>query len=132
MIVIDASVLTSALADDGTDGDRARQRLIGGGDLLAPDLVDAETASALRGLWLAGDITARRFSAALDDLGDLDLIRVPCLPLLRRAYELRANVTAYDALYVALAEGADCSLVTADRRLARAPGIRCTVELLTT
>ena len=78
-----------------------------------------------------GDITARRFSAAIDDLEDLSLTRFPVLPLMRRAYELRANVTAYDAAYVALAEQLDCTLVTADARLASAPGVRCRVELVT-
>ncbi|MGH3441980.1 MAG: PIN domain-containing protein, partial [Nitriliruptorales bacterium] len=58
------------------------------------------------------------------------LSRYPTLPLTWRAYELRDNVTAYDAVYVALAEGLACSLVTADARLSRAPGIRCDIEVL--
>ncbi len=130
MIVIDASVLANALADDGRDGRLARQRLTDGGDLVAPDLVDVETVSVLRRRWLAGDLTARRFSAAVDDLQALDLTRFPGLPLMRRAYELRANVTPYDAIYVALAEQLDCTLVTADARLAHAPGITCAVDVL--
>lgn len=130
MIVVDASVLANALADDEEDGDLARRRLRDGGDLLAPDLVDVETASVLRCRWRAGDLPARRFSAAIDDLEALDLARYPALPLLRRAYELRSNVTPYDATYVALAERAGCPLVTADRRLAAAPGLRCAVEVL--
>ncbi len=130
MIVVDASVLANALADDHHDGDLARDRLVRGGDLVAPDLVDVETTSVLRRRWLAGDLPARRFSAALDDLGQLDLTRFPTLPLMRRAYELRANVTPYDAAYVALAEELGCPLVTADVRLARAPGLRCTVALV--
>ena len=84
----------------------------------------------LRKRWLAGDLTARRFRSAIEDLLALPLVRVPTGPLMPRAYELRANVTAYDAAYVALAEGLACTLITADARLARAPGIRCTVELL--
>ncbi len=131
MIVVDASVVANALADDGEDGDLARGRLIEAGELAAPDLVDVETVAVLRRRWLAGDLTARRFSAAVDDLGDLALLRMPTLPLMRRAYELRANVTAYDATYVALAEHLDWVLLTADNRLARAPGIACTVEVLT-
>lgn len=131
MIVVDASVVSNALADDGHEGDLARQRMIQAGELAAPDLVDVETVSVLRRRWLAGDLTARRFSTAVDDLGDLAVIRMPTLPLMRRAYELRANLTAYDASYVALAEHLGWVLLTADRRLSRAPGLACTVELLT-
>ncbi len=130
MIVVDASVLANALADDEADGRIAREHLMSGGDLVAPDLVDVETVSVLRRRWLAGDITARRFSAAIDDLEDLSLTRFPALPLMRRAYELRANVTASDAAYVALAEQLACTLVTADARLASAPGVRCRVDLV--
>lgn len=130
MIVVDASVVANALADDGHDGDVARQRLVNATRLAAPDLVDVETVSVLRRRWRAGDLTARRFSVAVDDLADLPMLRLPTLPLMRRAYELRANVTAYDATYVALAEQLDWVLLTADGRLARAPGIRCTVEVI--
>jgi predicted nucleic acid-binding protein len=132
LIVVDASVLANALADDTADGRIARRRLTSGGELVAPDLVDVETVSVLRRRWLAGDVTARRFSAAIEDLEDISLTRFPTLPLMRRAYELRANVTAYDAAYVALAEQLDCVLVTADARLAMAPGVRFIVELVTT
>lgn len=131
MIVVDASVLANALADDELDGEVARDRLLRAGDLVAPDLVDVETVSVLRRRWLAGYLTARRFSAAVDDLEDLDLTRFPTLALMRRAYELRANVTPYDATYVALAEQLDCALLTADTRLARAPGIRCPIDVVT-
>lgn len=130
MIVVDAAVVANALADDGADGDTARARLVVAGNLAAPDLVDVETVSVLRRRWLSGDLTARRFSTAVDDLADLAMLRVPTLPLMRRAYELRANVTAYDAAYVALAEQLGWDLLTADGRLSRAPGIRCTVEVL--
>lgn len=132
MIVVDASVVANALADDGDDGDLARRRLIAAREFAAPDLVDVETVSVLRRRWLAGDLTARRFSAAVDDLGDLALLRMPTLPLMRRAYELRANVTAYNATYVALAEHLGRTLLTADSRLSRAPGITCPIEVLTT
>jgi len=132
LIVVDASVVANALADDGHDGDVARRHLTDAPRLAAPDLVDVETVSVLRRRWRAGDLTARRFSAAVDDLADLAMVRVPTLPLMRRAYELRANVTAYDATYVALAEQLGWVLLTADARLSRAPGIRCAVELIGT
>lgn len=130
MIVVDASVVANAIADDHADGDRARGRLTGAGDLVAPDLVDVETVSVLRRRWLAGDLTVRRFSTAVADLEDLEVTRFPTLPLMRRAYELRANLTTYDAAYVVLAEQLACTLVTADSRMARAPGIRCSVDVV--
>jgi predicted nucleic acid-binding protein len=66
----------------------------------------------------------------LDDLRDLELDRYPALPLLQRACELKANVTVYDGIYVALAEALDCALLTADARLASASGLQCPVEIL--
>lgn len=130
MKVVDASVVANALADDAEDGRRARRALVSAGGVAAPDLVDVETVSVLRRRWRAGDLTARRFSTAVDDLCDLPMTRFPVLPLMRRAYELRSNVTPYDAVYVGLAELLECPLLTADGRLARSPGIRCDVELL--
>ena len=130
MIVIDASVLANAVGDDGGDGEIARDRLTAAGAASAPDLVDVETVAVLRKRWLAEAITARRFRAAIEDLLMLPIARFPLAPLMIRAYELRANVTAYDASYIALAEGLACPLVTADTRLARAPGIRCAVQVL--
>ena len=131
MIVVDASVLANVLGDDGADGRLARSDLRTAGDIAAPDLVDVETLAVLRKRWLAGTITARRFGSAIDDLEDIDLDRYPTLPLLRRAYQLRRNITAYDATYVALAEVLGCELVTGDQRLANAPGPRCALRALT-
>jgi predicted nucleic acid-binding protein len=130
VIVVDASVVVNALADSTTDGHLARRRLLAAGDLAAPDLIDVETVSVLRRRWRAGDLTVQRFAAAVDDLGDLPLLRVPTLPLMRRAFELRAHVTPSDAAYVALAEHLGATLVTADARLARTHGLRCPVEVL--
>jgi predicted nucleic acid-binding protein len=130
LIVIDASVLANAIADDGTHGKRARDELRLAGDLAAPDLIDVETVAVLRKRWLAGTLTARRFSAAIGDLERLDLDRCPTLPLMRRAYELRQNISAYDASYVALAELLHCELLTSDNRLATAPGPRCPIRVL--
>jgi predicted nucleic acid-binding protein len=130
LIVIDASVLANVIADDAGDGQRARDTIRQAGGLSAPELVDVETVAVLRKRWLAGTLSDGRFAAAVDDLKDLDVDRYPALPLLRRAYELRANVSAYDATYVALAEGLACALVTADARLANAPRPTCEIRLL--
>ncbi len=130
MIVIDASVLANVVGDDEGDGRRARAEFRGAGDVAAPDLVDVETVSVLRKRWLAGMVTDERFAAAVGDLAQLDLDRYPTLRFMRRAFELRANVTAYDSAYVALAEELGCDLLTADQRLASAPGPRCRIRVL--
>jgi predicted nucleic acid-binding protein len=130
LIVIDASVLANVVGDDGRDGQRARREFRNADALAAPDLVDVETVAVLRKRWIAGTVPDRRFAAAISDLELLDLDRYPALPFMRRAYELRANVTAYDAVYIALAEALDCELLTADGHLAKAPGPRCAIRLL--
>jgi uncharacterized protein len=130
VIVVDASVLANLVGDDGEDGRLARDTVRAAGEFAAPDLVDVETTAVLRKRWLASDISDARLSAAVGDLLDLPFERYPSGPLMLRAHELRANVTAYDAAYVALAEGLGCSLLTADSRLARAPGPRCSIELV--
>ncbi len=129
MIVVDASILVTGLADDGPDGDLVRSRLRGE-ELLAPHLIDLEVTSAWRRLAAAGSIDDRRATLALNDLRSLRLERAPHEPLLERCWELRDNLTVYDAAYVALAELMQVDLLTADRRLADAPGIRCGVEVL--
>jgi predicted nucleic acid-binding protein len=130
LIVVDASVLANVVGDDGRDGQRARQEFRRADALAAPDLVDVETVAVLRKRWIAGTVSDGRFAAAVSDLEQLDLDRYPALPFMRRAYELRANVTAYDAAYIVLAEALDCELLTADGRLAKAPGPRCAIRLL--
>jgi predicted nucleic acid-binding protein len=129
VIVVDASVLAPALADDGDDGDRVRGRLRGE-RMTAPELVDLEVVSTLRRAARAGQLDERRSAQALADLSVLPLQRVPHLRLLPRVWELRDNLTAYDAAYVALAEALNAPLLTADGPLARAPGVRCAVEVL--
>lgn len=131
MLVVDASVLAVALADDGPDGDHARTRMRGQ-VLAAPELVDLEVASVLRRQNLAGAIDVRRAGLALADLAALPLQRAPQLPLLPRCWELRENLTVYDAAYIALAEALEATLITGDRRLARANGPRCDIEVLRT
>jgi predicted nucleic acid-binding protein len=130
LIVVDASVLANVIGDDGADGHRARGEVRGAGSLAAPDLIDVETVAVLRKRWLANTLSDRRFEAAIADLEQLAISRYPTLPLMRRAFELRANLTAYDASYVALAELLDCELLTGDRRLAHAPGPVCTIRVL--
>ena len=129
MLVVDASVLAVALADDGPDGDTARARLRGE-TLAAPELVDLEATSALRRQRHAGLLDERRSILALTDLASLPLQRASHVPLLFRCWELRENLTIYDAAYVALAEALDCTLLTGDRKLARAVGPTCQVEVL--
>ena len=130
MIVIDASVLANVVGDDGSDGQRARLAFRNAGDVAAPDLADVETVAVLRKRWIAGTVSDERFAAAVDELGQLDIDRYPALRFMRRAYELRANVTVYDSAYVALAEALSCELLTADQRLANASGPRCAILVL--
>lgn len=129
MIVVDASVLAPALADDDRDGDLARQRLRGE-RLAAPALVDLEVVSTLRRAARAGRVDQQRSQQAVKDLAALPVHRAPHLALLPRIWELRDNLTAYDAAYVALAEALDTTLLTADAAFERAAGVRCEVELL--
>jgi predicted nucleic acid-binding protein len=129
LIVVDASVLAPALADDEADGDRARGRLAGE-TIAVPALADLEVTSVLRRAALGGRLDDRRSGQALADLAALPLRRAPHLPLLPRIWELRENVSVYDAAYLALAETLDVLLLTADGRLGGAPGLRCEVEVL--
>ena len=130
VIVVDASVVVNALGDDRLAGAVARRALRSDSIVWAPVLLDAEVVSALRQWWLAGNLSEERFRRATDDLRRLPISREPIVDLMRRAFELRNNVTPYDAAYVALAEGLGCTLVTGDQRLANAPGLRCTVEVI--
>jgi predicted nucleic acid-binding protein len=129
VLVVDASVLVVALADDGLDGDRARARLRGE-TLAAPELVDLEVASVLRRLARVGALDNRRAVLALTDLAELPMRRASHKSLTGRCWELRDNLTVYDAAYVALAEALDAALLTGDRRLAKAAGPTCPIEVL--
>lgn len=129
MLVVDASVLAPALADDGPDGDVARARMRGHA-LAAPELIDLETLSVIRRQLQIGGLDARRAELARSDLVELPLKRAPHAPLLARCWELRDNLTVYDAAYVALAELLDVVLLTADVRLSNAPGVRCELDVL--
>jgi predicted nucleic acid-binding protein len=129
LIVVDASVLVVALASDGADGGRHRDRLKDEG-LAAPHLIDVEVVAAWRRLAGAGRLDEQRLALARADLRALPIERVPHGPLLERVWELRGNLTPYDATYVALAEMLDAPLVTADAKLAGAPGPRCAIEVI--
>lgn len=129
MLVVDASVLTPVVADAGSDGQQFRERLRGE-TVAGPDLLRVEVASVLRRHASTGNLTAEQADAAIDDLLGFPVTVYPTASLLRRVWELRANVTAYDGCYVALAEAIGSPLLTADRRLASAPGTRCRVEVL--
>lgn len=125
MIVVDASAAVAALLNAGPS-----RQMLTEEQLHTPHLIDTEVANALRGKVRAGEIPAGAGWAALNTLGRLGMTRYPGLGLLERVWELRDNLSAYDATYVALAEQLACSLVTADGRLSRAPGIRCAVSVV--
>lgn len=125
MIVVDASVLVEALLGQ----DAAIERLADE-ELAAPHLVDAEVGSALRRMTSARDISELRAGRALGRLVSLEIIRYPHTYFVQRAWELRANATIYDAIYLALAEALDVPFVTLDAALAGVPGSRSRVEVL--
>lgn len=129
VIVTDAGVLIAAFVDDRIWGDTARVRLQAE-ELAAPELVDLEVTSALRGLHRVGKVDERRAHQVLADLRDLPLHRASHRGLVTRCWELRDNLTAYDASYVALAELLGATLVTTDAHLSRAPQIMCAVDVL--
>jgi len=130
VIVLDASVVVPALVDQAGSGALAREVLTADSDLHAPHLLDVEVASVLRRHARCGLLAPARAAAALTDLDDLALTRYPHVGLLPRIWQLRENLSAYDATYAALAESLSATLLTADRGLGRAPGLRCPVRLL--
>jgi predicted nucleic acid-binding protein len=129
MIVLDASVVVGVVAEDDADARRLRERLASE-RLFAPELVDIEVTSAIRRARRAGRIGAERAVQALADLAFLPLARVSHTPLIGRVWDLRDNLTPYDAAYVALAETLNATLFTRDVRLSRAPDLRCEVVVL--
>lgn len=124
-LVVDASVVVAGLVDDGPTGRWARA-LLGGEDLLGPALMPFEAANILRRSVLRGDLGADTGQLAHADLLDLPVTLVDYGVLAARAWELHTSVTVYDAAYVAIAEVAEASLATLDRRLTRASGPTCT------
>lgn len=125
MIVVDASAAVSALLHTGT----ARAAL-GVETLAAPHLIDTEVTSALRRRVLGGVMSASAGWTALDTWRRIGLTRYPGGAFLSRVWDLRDNLSAYDAAYVALAEALGCTLLTADGRISRTPGLRCPVTVV--
>lgn len=122
--VIDASMVVAAMVDDGPDGAWA-DGILSRGRLAAPHHMPIEVANILRRAGLSGDVSPDTATLAHADLMALDVDLFPYAVVADRTWELRVNVSAYDACYVALAELLDAELATLDRRLARAPGPRC-------
>lgn len=125
MIVVDASAAIAALLRRGPARQVLAEQL-----LHVPHLVDSEVASCLRRRVAARQVPAGTARRVLQTWQRLGMRRYPVVTLLDRVWELRENVSAYDASYVALAESLGCALLTADARLARAPGVRCQVTVV--
>jgi predicted nucleic acid-binding protein len=126
VIVLDSSAAVDYLADTAA-AEWVTATLLANPEIHAPHLLDVEVLGSLRRLVLTGRLSVMRASAAVEDLGVLAVKRYPHLPFLERVWELRATVTAADAVFVALAEALDAPLVTTDAHLARAPGLRARV-----
>lgn len=128
-LVVDASVLVTALGEGGAPGALAREALRGCDDLHAPHLIDVEVTQALRGMLrrrvLPAEVAGEVLAAALV----FPLTRWGLLGLMPRAWQLRDTVSSYDAAYVALAEALDAELVTFDTRLQRASGPTCRIRV---
>jgi predicted nucleic acid-binding protein len=130
LIVVDASALLEFLLRTPL-GARVEARLFRKQDELhAPHLMDVELAQALRRLTRTGEVAPGRAAEAIVDLADLDVHRHAHVDLLGRAWKLRENVTAYDAMYIALAEALNAPIVTCDRPLARTPGHHATIDVI--
>lgn len=125
MIVADASAALAALLNAGP-----ARRTLESERLHVPHLIDAEVANALRRLIRTGELDANAGADALAVWRRLGMKRYPVVGYLPRVWELQEDVTAYDGCYVALAEHLGCALVSADARLGRAPGSRCSITLV--
>jgi len=122
--VVDASVLVAATTDAGADGSWA-EGVVARGEVIAPHLVLVEATNILRRLERSRQLTRLEATAAQRDVLDLDIVLLPFEPFAERVWELRQNVSSYDAWYVAAAEAFGVPLATLDRRLSRASGPSC-------
>lgn len=130
MIVVDASALLEFLLQTPL-GARVEARLFRDkDDLHAPHLVDVKVVQSLRRLVRTGEVASGRAGEAIADLTDLDLCRHAHVDLLARAWKLRDNISAYDAMYVALAEAIEATIITCDGPLAKAPGHHARIEVI--
>jgi len=129
VIVIDASVLVTVIADDSDIGQRFAAEIVGE-EAAAPHLLDCEVVSAIRRLRRRGDLSEARALQALTDLQDFPIERFPHAGLIDRMWQLGGTITAYDAAYLALGEALDAPLLTSDAKLSRAHGHDCEVRLL--
>lgn len=133
MIVLDASTTAFALLDEADIGDRCRAAMRADSRWIVPEQWLVEVLSVIRGTLLGGKITPVHAADTATAAADLDpVVGVRTRVLAPRIWALRAHLSTYDAAYVAAAEQYNCALVTTDARLARAPGIRCPVNLLPT
>lgn len=130
LTVLDASALTAFYAADDPRRLQVAARLSTGSTLLAPAHLDVEVVSALRGIARHSPALRTVVPTALSHLANFPVRRVAIAPLLERIWQLRDNVSAYDAAYIALAERLSCPLLTCDGKLARATGLRCAIELI--
>ena len=125
MIVVDASAAVAALLNAGP-----ARRAMGSDQLHAPHLVDSEVANAMRRQVGGGRLAPDDAWRALQTWRQVGVTRHPVIGLLERVWELRDNLSAYDASYIALAEELGCSLLTCDGRLGRAGPVRCPITVL--
>ncbi len=125
MIVVDASAAVSALLTAGPG-----RSVLAVEQLHVPHLIDSEIASVLRRRVIARDLAPDAACTALDTWRRIGGTRYPVFSVLDRVWHLRDNLSSYNASYVAIAERLPCSLLTADGRLARAPGVRCPVTVV--
>lgn len=130
LAVIDASVLAAFYATDDPRRQHTATRLAAGHTMFAPAHLDAEVISALRRMALGNPALDKAVPRALRHLAGLAIRRMPIAPLLERMWELRDNITPYDAAYVALAEQLDCPVITCDAKLASAAGARCEFDVI--
>lgn len=130
MIVVDSSLLVSALTSDEVDGHSARALLSEDPAWHAPEHLRVEVTNAVRGRLIGRKITLDRAEKALSIFAQMEIVSAPWGVIADRVWELRDNMNPYDAAYVALAERLECALATRDRKLADCPTRRCEIRVI--